>query len=68
MSARKFEDAEIILVGEVPVCDPAKIPTATARVVGQTIFNAVAQAFQSPEVQEDYRRWKAERERRRITV
>ena len=62
---KRLEDAEIVLVGEMPVCDPSKIPAGTRRVIGKTLFEAVAAAFQDPAVQEDYQRWKAERERKR---
>ena len=61
---KRLEDAEIVLVGEMPVCDPSKIPAGAKRVIGKTIFNAVVAAFQNPEVQEDYKRWLAERERK----
>lgn len=62
--AKNYEDASVVLVGEMPVCNTAAIPRGTARVMGQCILDAVAQAFQRPDVQEDYLRWKAERERR----
>ena len=59
--AKNFEDARIVLTGEMPVCNPAAIGQVASRVIGQCLLEAVAQAFQNPEIQEDYRRWKAER-------
>ena len=58
MATRKYEDARIVLVGEMPVCDPSKIPAYAARDIGRTIYDAVVSAFQQPGVREDYQRWK----------
>ena len=59
MARKRYEDARIVLVGEMPVCDPSKIPAYAARDIGRTIYDAVALAFQQPGVREDYQRWKA---------
>lgn len=59
--AKRYEDANIVRVGEMPVCDPSMIPASTARVIGKTIYDAVVLAFQQPGVQEEYTRWKARR-------
>lgn len=54
----------------VPLSDPGikiatgKIPTYTATDLAQAALSAVKQAYQRPEVREEYERWKAERERR----
>lgn len=63
MARKRFEDARLVLVGEMPVCDPSKIPAYVAKDIGRTIYDAVVLAFQQPGVREDYQRWKAERER-----
>lgn len=68
MATRKYEDARIVPVGEMPVCDPSKIPVFVARDIGRTLYDAVALAFQQPGVQEDYLRWKAAREAKGAAV
>ena len=53
----------------VPLSDPgikidtSKIPSYTATDLAQAALAAVKQAYQRPEVREEYERWKAERER-----
>ncbi len=42
----------------------SKIPAYTATDLAQAAFSAVKQAYQQPEIREEYERWKAERERR----
>lgn len=68
MAAKRYEDASVVLVGEMPECNTAAIPRGTARVMGQCILDAVAEAFQQPGVQEDYQRWKAAREAKGAAV
>lgn len=68
MARKRFEDAQIVMVGEMPVCDPSKIPVFVARDIGRTLYDAVALAFQQPGVQEDYLRWKAAREAKGAAV
>lgn len=57
--AKRYEDANIVRVGEMPVCDPSKIPAMVAMDIGRTLYDAVVLAFQQPGVQEEYARWKA---------
>lgn len=68
MATRKYEDARIVRVGEMPVCDPSKIPVFVARDIGRTLYDAVTLAFQQPGVQEDYLRWKAARDAQEAAV
>ncbi len=46
---------------DVPRLDVEKIPTSVEVTLAQTLFQAINLAFQDPEVQADYQRWKAER-------
>lgn len=62
MARKRFEDARLVMVGEMPVCDPSKIPDSVRRVIGKTVYEAVVAAFQDPEMQEYYRKWMAARE------
>lgn len=48
---------------DVPCLDVAKVPSSVKMTLAQTLFQAINLAFQDPEVQEDYQRWKAERSR-----
>lgn len=68
MARKRFEDARLVLVGEMPVCDPSKIPAYVAKDIGRTIYDAVVLAFQQPGVREDYLRWKAAREAKGAAV
>lgn len=68
MARKRFEDARLVLVGEMPVCDPSKIPAYVAKDIGRTIYDAVSLAFQQPGVQEDYLRWKAAMEAKGAAV
>lgn len=46
---------------DVPRLDVERIPESVKFTLAQTLFQAINLAFQDPEVQEDYQRWKAER-------
>lgn len=48
---------------DFPRLDVEQIPTSVKVTVAQTLFKAINLAFQDPEVQADYQRWKAERSR-----
>ncbi|WP_217958711.1 hypothetical protein [Acutalibacter muris] len=48
---------------DFPRLDVEQIPTSVKVTLAQTLFQAINLAFQDPEVQEDYQRWKAERSR-----
>lgn len=44
-----------------PCLDVKQIPDSVEFSLAQTLFREISLAFQDPEVQEDYQRWKAER-------
>lgn len=46
---------------DFPRLDVKQIPGSVEFSLAQTLFREISLAFQDPEVQEDYRRWKAER-------
>ena len=46
---------------DFPRLDVNKVPNSVKVTLAQTLFEAINSAFQDPEVQEDYQRWKAER-------
>lgn len=48
---------------DVPRLDVERIPESVKFTLAQTLFQAINLAFQDPEVQADYQRWKAERSR-----
>ncbi len=48
---------------DFPRLDVNKVPNSVEVTLAQTLFQAINLAFQDPEVQEDYQRWKAERSR-----
>ncbi len=48
---------------DVPRLDVERIPERVKFTLVQTLFKAINLAFQDPEVQADYQRWKAERSR-----
>ena len=48
---------------DFPRLNVEQIPTSVKVTLAQTLFKAINLAFQDPEVQEDYQRWKAERRR-----
>ena len=52
-----------ILTSDMPEFDPGKVPAAVRRAVGQTFYEAIAEAFQVPGIREEFERWQAERKR-----
>lgn len=48
---------------DFPRLNVNKVPNSVEVTLAQTLFKAINLAFQDPEVQEDYQRWKAERSR-----
>jgi hypothetical protein len=44
------------------------IPAHVATNLAQALFEAIHREYEDPAVQEDYRRWKAERQRHRETA
>lgn len=46
---------------DFPRLDVNKVPNSVKLTLAQTLFQAINLAFQDPEVQADYQRWKAER-------
>ena len=46
---------------DFPRLDVNKVPNSVKVTLAQTLFKAINLAFQDPEVQEGYQRWKAER-------
>lgn len=46
---------------DFPRLDVNKVPNSVEVTLAQTLFQAINLAFQDPEVQADYQRWKAER-------
>lgn len=44
------------------------IPAHVATNLAQALFEAIHREYEDPAIQEDYRRWKAERQRQRETV
>lgn len=46
---------------DTPRLDVEQIPDSVEFPLAQTLFREISLAFQDPEVQEDYQRWKAER-------
>ena len=46
---------------DFPRLNVEQIPTSVKVTLAQTLFKAINLAFQDPEVQADYQRWKAER-------
>lgn len=54
---------ETVNENDFPRLDVDKVPISVKATLAQTLFKAINLAFQDPEVQEDYQRWKAERSR-----
>ena len=44
------------------------IPAHVATNLAQALFEAIRREYEDPAIQEDYRRWKAERQRQRETA
>ena len=54
------ETANIVCQGRI---DPALIPDYTAHSIAQIVFRPIVDAWNDPEIQKRYRRWKEERRR-----
>ena len=52
---------EMLNENDTPRLDVEQIPDSVEFSLAQTLFREISLAFQDPEVQEDYQRWKAER-------